>query len=83
MTFDCDSNKACSLVSADTIRKKKKRMDALMNAAWCQKGHKIYTTLDFATSISVFLADLEGLNIFKLPDLCIFNSTLLPEGYQT
>lgn len=58
-------------------------MDALMNAAWCQKGHKIYTTLDFATSISVFLADLEGLNISKLPDLCIFNSTLLLEGYQT
>lgn len=58
-------------------------MDTLMNAAGCQKGHKTYTTLDFATSISVFLADLEGLNISKLPDLCIFNSTLLSEGYQT
>lgn len=60
-----------------------------MYAAWCQKRHKIYTTLDFATSISVFLADLEGrqgapcLYFFKLPDLCIFNSTLLSEGYQT
>lgn len=54
-----------------------------MNAAWCHKGHEIYTTLDFATSISVFLADLEGLNVSKLTDLCTFNSTLLPEGYQT
>lgn len=83
MTFDWYSNKACSPASADLIRKKEKRMDALMNAAWCQKGHKIYTTLDFATSISVFLADLEGLNVSKLLDLCIFNSTLLSEGYQT
>lgn len=82
MTFDWYSNKARSLASADPIRKKKKRMDALMNAAWCQKRHKIYTTLYFATSISV-LADLEGLNVSKLPDLCIFNSTLLAEGYQT
>lgn len=50
---------------------------------------KIYTTLDFATSISVVLADLEGrqyahcLYFFNLLDLYIFNSTLLSEGYQT
>lgn len=62
-------------------------MDTLMYAARCQKWHKIYTTLDLATSVSVFLADmvdnmLPACIFFKLLDLCIFNHTL-SEGYRT